>query len=82
MSKRARVRVAFRGGDQDERAGWWIGFDYDVDVVERLKRRVPPTQRTWDGASRLWWVSSWYEHILLELFGESFNAHLQQAALL
>lgn len=77
-----RIRVAFRGGDQDERAGWWFGFAYDVDVVERLKRRVPPRERTWDGAAKLWWVSDAHEEALREIFGASFEAYLQQGSLL
>lgn len=78
----ALVRVAFRGGDENERAGWWIGFTYDREVIDRLKRAVPHEWRTFDGAARLWWVGEQYEHELLRIFGASFNAHLQQAQLL
>lgn len=77
-----RIHIAFRGGDRDERPGWWFGFAYDVDVVDRLKVRVPARERTWDGAAKLWWVADAYEETIREMFGASFEAYLQQGSLL
>ncbi len=78
----ATLKTAFRGGDSEERPGWWIGFGYDKAVIERLKRDVPHDQRVWDQAAALWWVSRRYEHVLLEIFGGSFNVHLNAVQLL
>lgn len=52
------VATAYRGGlDGDARAGWWIGFAYDRETVERLKRAIPHTDRSYDATRRLWWIA-------------------------
>ena len=77
----ARLKRAFRGGDERGRPGWWIGFTYDEIAIKRLKAAVPSTDRAWDGAEKLWWVAEAYELQILGLFPE-FDAYLSQGQLL
>lgn len=62
------LKVCFRGGDARERPGWYLGFPYDADVVERLKRRIPASMRAWDPAAKLWWVHAEHEETVADLF--------------
>ena len=57
-----------RGGSQDRRSGFIIGFHYDQDVVENLKMAIPHTEREYYPASRQWWISIAYEDVLNKLF--------------
>jgi hypothetical protein len=74
-----KLRACFRGGDPAERPGWWIGFSYDAGTVELLKRRVPHTERMWDGAARLWWIADAHERVIAETFANfaDFKNQLQ-----
>jgi len=76
-----RLTQAYRGGDANQRPGWFIAFAYDVDVVERLKRAVPHTDRTWSGEAKLWWISEKYESQIDGLF-VNFGEYLSQGQLL
>ena len=62
-----------RGGSQDKRNGFIIGFHYDQDVVENLKMTIPHTDREYYPASRQWWISIAYEDVLKKLFS-NFDA--------
>jgi hypothetical protein len=58
-----------RGGDAGGRPGYIIGFQYDPDTVETLKRSIPHFEREWREDSKAWWVSIKYEDVLKGLFG-------------
>ena len=77
----ARLKRAFRGGDERQRPGWWIGFTYDEIAIKRLKAAVPSEHRAWDGESKLWWVADEFEAEILRLFPE-FDAYRSQGQLL
>ena len=57
-----------RGGSQDKRNGFIIGFHYDQDVVENLKTAIPHTKREWREDTKTWWVSVDYEDFLKKQF--------------
>jgi len=48
--------------------GYKIKFDYDTELVERLKAMIPHTARQWDDVSKEWWVSAEYIDALDKLF--------------
>ncbi len=48
--------------------GWRIMFQYDVAIIEDLKRMVPHTAREWDKQSGTWWVSKDFEYELAAVF--------------
>lgn len=70
---------AHRGGFQG-RAGWWIRFDYDEELIERLKEKVPASLRSWDEDKKRWWVSLEAEDTLLKLM-PGLEAYRSQGAL-
>lgn len=76
-----RLRTCYRGGDVNERAGWWLGFAYDEATVELIKRRIPHTHRVWSRDSGLWWVHDDYEAVIAEAF-VNFATFRDQPALL
>jgi len=51
-----------------DRGGWCIGFHYDAELVETLKKAVPHMDREWNADKKLWWIDGRYEGILLNLF--------------
>ncbi len=62
------LTVCHPASDQ-HRSGFILGFQYDLDVVEELKRRIPHTHRAWDADNKTWWVAKEYEPTLATLFG-------------
>ena len=64
----AYIQSLIRAGSQDYRKGWVIGFQYDLELVERLKAAIPHTHREWRPDEKRWWVSEEYEGILEVLF--------------
>lgn len=47
---------AWRGGS-DGRPGWWLSFDYDEQLVPRLKAQIAASERSWDEVGKRWWIS-------------------------
>jgi len=66
-----------KGGSIDGRAGYIISFNYDSEVVERIKT-IPHNYREWRPDEKTWWISGEYENTLESLFN-NFHAlaHLQ-----
>lgn len=75
-----KLTRCYRGGDRNERPGWWLGFAYDEATVTRLKR-IPHTDRSWDADTKLWWIASEHEDAIAALFG-NFAAFRDQPVLL
>lgn len=72
------LKVCFKGGNAYRESGYWLGFDYDQDFIEKLKISIPHTHRLWDERQRLWWVHEEYDVTLRELFSNFYAlAHLQ-----
>ena len=72
------LKVCYHGGDNEGRTGYWLGFDYDADMVEKLKKTIPHTDRIWDDKQKLWWVSGVYDMTLRQLFNNFYALiHLQ-----
>jgi len=57
-----------RGGSQDGKSGYIIAFHYDADLIEKLKRTIPHTDREWREDSKTWWVSIARESELMAMF--------------
>lgn len=75
----AKLQMCLRGGsDWGMRPGWLIRFQYDVDLVERLKNMIPHTYREWHQGPKSWWVSEEYEDELNELFSNWYALAKQQ----
>ena len=64
----ANLTQCVKAGSIAGQPGWLITFNYDVELVERLKHEIYHTGREWREASKEWWVSEDYEDDLNELF--------------
>ena len=62
-----------RAGSKDGKSGYLIAFNYDVELVETLKRDIPHTEREWRDGDKVWWVSINYEDTLKAMF-KNFEA--------
>ncbi len=73
------LNICYRGGDKDGRPGYFIGFSYDEELVETLKKTIPHTHRGWSPQNKLWWVHEDFDPVLTGMFG-NFDAlaHQQQ----
>ena len=69
-----------KSGNAEGRVGWRIKFDYDADIIETLKKRVPHTEREWNPDERYWWVGDEYQETLKLLF-RNFESFLFQGKL-
>ena len=69
------LSMCIKAGDETLREGYMIGFDYDEQIVEDLKRLIPHTERSYYPASKQWWISIAYEGVLNNLFG-NFEAFI------
>jgi len=75
------LNVYYKGGNESGEAGYWIGFHYDLDAVESLKKIIPHTDRRWNEDKKLWWVSEEYDAKLCELFPNFYSLAHQQGSL-
>ena len=62
-----------RGGSKEGRSGYLIAFDYDISIIETLKRSIPHTEREWRPEDKVWWISIEFEDKLKVLF-KNFEA--------
>jgi len=83
----AYLKSCIRGGSRDKRPGWIIEFPYREETILELKRAIPQwgpgdiVNREWRPASKTWWVSEEYEHIIERLFSNFAAIRDQQARL-
>ena len=57
-----------KGGSRDGKPGYLISFEYDTELVQRLKSTVRGDMREWRPEEKRWWVSEFYEKALDSLF--------------
>lgn len=57
-----------KGGDRNGRPGYILEFDFDYDVVEKLKAKIPSDKREWRPYAKEWWVAQEYEKQINDLF--------------
>jgi len=76
----ANLNQCYRGGNAQGKPGYWIGFDYDTEFVEKLKKTIPHTHREWHKSKKIWWVSEEYDQELQTLFSNFYAlAHQQRS---
>lgn len=64
----ANLTQCVKSGNTTGYPGWLIKFDYDADLIERLKREIHHTEREWREGSKEWWISQDSEDVLDKLF--------------
>jgi len=57
-----------KGGSLDGRPGYLLEFDYDPDILQRLKETIPSQYREWRPDEKRWWISEEYERVINDLF--------------
>ena len=76
------LQQAYRGGCADRTGqGWWLHFDYDEVLIDRLKAAIRPALRAWDEEQKRWWISVEAENSLLGLI-PALEAYMRQGNLL
>ena len=58
-----------KAGSDAGRSGWLIKFEYNLELIEKLKRAIPHTEREWRPDNSEWWISENYNNALKHLFG-------------
>lgn len=71
----------WRGGSSQGQPGYRLKFDYDRDIIEGLKSRIPVAYREWDPESKTWWVHEYCEKAIDELFPGFLQAVIAQKLL-
>lgn len=74
-----RIHACYRGGFNG-RAGWWLGLEYDEDLIDRLKAAVPARERSYNDETHEWWFAVEQEAAVLSVL-PAFEAFLAQTAL-
>jgi hypothetical protein len=75
------LQNAYRGGDVNGRAGWWLHFTYDEALIAAIKREIPAGFRRWDPDKERWWIGDAAEDTALQLI-PSLAAYKHQGQLL
>lgn len=77
----ARLNYWIRGGNSRHKAGYWLYFEYDPDVIQKLKETVPSGLREWDDEKKRWWVSELCEKHINDIFPGFLEAVVAQRRL-
>jgi len=70
-----------RGGSSEGNAGYILTFDYNHDLIEKLKATVPCSMREWNPDKKHWWVSEYCEKQINDLFPGFLEAVVAQKRL-
>lgn len=65
----ANLTQCVKAGSEEKTEGYLIKFDYDKDLVEKLKAAIPHIYREWRPETSEWWVSNGFQPVLRQLFG-------------
>jgi len=58
----------YKSGNSQGEEGYIISFNYDYDLIEKLKSTIPHNFREWNPDKKHWWVSSYCEKQINNLF--------------
>ena len=62
------LRTWVRGGSSKGKAGYWLAFDYNTDIIQRIKETVPSYLREWNAEKKEWWISEFCEKQINDIF--------------
>ena len=69
------------GGSSNGEPGYALSFDYNPDVIERIKRTVPSSLREWNPETKRWWISELCERQINDIFHGFLEAVVAQRRL-
>ena len=75
------LRTWVKGGSSDGRAGYWLSFDYNPDIIQRIKQTIPSYLREWNDDKKQWWVSELAERAINDIFKGFLQAVVAQKRL-
>jgi len=58
----------YKGGNSDMQEGYWLEFNYDAEVIQQIKEKIPSSLRAWDEENKRWWVSQYAEKAINDIF--------------
>ena len=64
----SNLRTWVKGGSSKGEAGYWLVFDYNPAIIQRLKETVPSYLREWNTEKKEWWVSELCEKQINDCF--------------
>jgi len=70
-----------KGGSSEGKAGYLLTFDYDSDIIQRLKDTIPGYLREWHPDTKTWWVSELCEKSINDIFKGFLEAVVAQKRL-
>ena len=70
-----------KGGSSQGKAGYWLAFEYDYDIVQRLKETVPSHLREWNPDKKHWWISEYCEKQIEDIFPHFLESVIAQKRL-
>jgi len=70
-----------KGGSSNGKAGYWLWFDYDAEIIRKLKEIIPSYLREWNSDNKKWWVSELCEKQINDLFPGFLEAVVAQQRL-
>jgi len=74
MTLHARGFQWQKAGSRDGKPGYLISFEYDTELVQRLKSTVPASLREWRPEEKRWWVSELCQKPLNDIFPHFIEA--------
>jgi len=78
------MSVGFRwtkGGSSNYQPGVWLWFDYDTEIIAKIKAKIPPDSREWQPDNGRWWVHESYLDKVDEIFRGFLEAYKAQIPL-
>ena len=70
-----------KGGSSDGRMGYILTFDYNYDLIQKLKETIPSYLREWNGDKKYWWIDERCERFINILFPGFLEAVVSQRRL-
>ncbi len=70
-----------KGGSSDGKAGYFLTFDYDFGIIQKLKETIPSYLRQWQPEKGGWWVSELCEKQINDIFKGFLEAVVAQRRL-
>jgi len=58
----------WHGGSSQGKAGYYLRFDFDQDIIKALKDTIPWELREWNQETKTWWVDQRAEKSINDLF--------------
>ena len=77
----SNLRTWVKGGSSIGKAGYWLAFAYDPEIIQQIKATIPSHLREWNEDKKEWWVSELCEKQINNIFKGFLQAVVAQKRL-